>query len=248
LIQLLREEEIKWYQRSKTTNLLQRDINTKYFQLIANGKHRKTRIFRLEEEGRIIKGDKELKKYITDYYHGLFGPSETSLLTLDESRRDDISQVSQNENEILTTEFSYNEVKEAIFQMEHNKAPGPDGFPAEFYQAFWDVIKDDLLALFVDFHKCILLLPKKIDATQIQNFRPICLLNASFKIFTKVITNRLTGMVDKIVWPNQSAFMPGRYTLEGVVILHETLHELHKKKMNGVTLKLDFEKAYDKFN
>jgi len=42
--------------------------------------------------------------------------------------------------------------------------------------------------------------------------------------------------------------MPGRYILEGVVILHEAIHELHKKKMNGVILKLDFEKAYDKVN
>jgi hypothetical protein len=40
--------------------------------------------------------------------------------------------------------------------------------------------------------------------------------------------------------------MPGRHILEGVVILHETIHELHKKKLNGVLLKLDFEKAYDK--
>jgi len=40
--------------------------------------------------------------------------------------------------------------------------------------------------------------------------------------------------------------MSGRNILEGVVILHETLHEIKKKKLNGVVLKLDFEKAYDK--
>jgi hypothetical protein len=42
------------------------------------------------------------------------------------------------------------------------------------------------------------------------------------------------------------AFMQGRYILDGVVILHETVHELHSKKLNEVILKLDFEKAYDK--
>jgi hypothetical protein len=36
--------------------------------------------------------------------------------------------------------------------MEHNKAPGPDGFPVEFYQACWEIIKEDLMELFWDFH------------------------------------------------------------------------------------------------
>ena len=42
--------------------------------------------------------------------------------------------------------------------------------------------------------------------------------------------------------------MPGRHILEGVLVLHETIHELHTKKMDGVLLKIDFEKAYDKVN
>ena len=61
LIQLLREEEIKWYQRGKTLKLLFRDMNTKYFHLVANGKHRKTRIFQLVDGDKIIQGDEELK-------------------------------------------------------------------------------------------------------------------------------------------------------------------------------------------
>jgi hypothetical protein len=45
LAHLLREEEIKWYQRAKTKDLLEGDSNIKYFQLIASGKYRKPRIF-----------------------------------------------------------------------------------------------------------------------------------------------------------------------------------------------------------
>ena len=60
----------------------------------------------------------------------------------------DIPQQTRDENSILTSNFSAKEVYEAISQMENNKAPGPDGFPAEFYQKFWDVIKDDLMAMF----------------------------------------------------------------------------------------------------
>jgi hypothetical protein len=44
----------------------------------------------------------------------------------------------------------------------------------------------------------------------------------------------------------QTAFMPERHNFEGVIILHETIHELHWKKLDGVLLKIDFEKAYDK--
>ena len=141
--------------------------------------------------------------------------------------------------------------------MEHNKAPGPDGFPAEFYQTFWDIIQSDLLEMFHDLHAghlelfClnfgeIILLPKVNGAERIQQYRPICLLNVSFKIFTKTATIRLNSVADHVVRPTQTAFMQGRNILDGVVILHETVHEMHRKKLNGVILKIDFEKAYDK--
>ena len=106
-------------------------MNTKYFHLVANGKHRKTRIFQLEDGDKIIQGDEEFKKHIKDYYRGLFGPSDPRFLSLDESRRNDVPQVTDIEKEKLQAMFSYEEVWEAVFQKEHNKASGPDGFPAE---------------------------------------------------------------------------------------------------------------------
>ena len=143
--------------------------------------------------------------------------------------------------------------------MKHNKASGPDGFPAEFYQIFWSLIKDDLMAMFREFHVgklplfnlnfgTITLIPKQKEVKQVQQYRPICMLNVSFKIFTKVLANRLMAVTDKVVRQSQTAFMTGRNILEGVVILHETIHELNRKKMSGVVLKLDFEKTYDKVN
>jgi hypothetical protein len=92
----------------------------------------------------------------------------------------------------------------------------------------------------------ITLLPKKEDASRIEQYRPICLLNVSFKVFTKVGTNRVTSIAQKVIRPSQSTFIPGKNILEGVVVLHETIHELHRKKMDGVLFKIDFEKAYGK--
>ncbi|WVZ54678.1 hypothetical protein U9M48_005442 [Paspalum notatum var. saurae] len=164
---------------------------------------------------------------------------------------EDIPQVSWEENKILTEPFTEKEVRDTIFQMKLNKAPGPDGFPVEFYQEFWGLLKRDLLQMFEEFHKGVLplcnlnfgtitLLPKLKEVKQIQQYRPICLLNVSFKVFTKVIANRAAAVAQKIVRPSQTAFMTGRNILEGVVILHETLHELKRKK-NSM-------KAYDKVN
>jgi hypothetical protein len=68
----------------------------------------------------------------------------------------------------------------------------------------------------------------------------------SFKIFTKVATNHVTAIAAFVIRPTQSAFMPGRHILEGVVVLHETIHELHRKNLDGVIFNIDFEKAYDK--
>jgi hypothetical protein len=104
--------------------------------LIANGKHRKKRIFFLDQDEGKIEGVEALKTYITSFYRKLFGPPEENSFSLDESIIGDMAQVSQAENDFLTAPFSEEEVKEAIFAMEHNKAPGPDGFPAEFYQKF----------------------------------------------------------------------------------------------------------------
>ena len=97
------------------------------------------------------------------------------------------------------------------------------------------------MALFEEFHRSslplhstnfgtIILLPKSKDAKQIQQYRPICLLNVSFKIFTMVATNRIVKVAQKIIKPTQTAFLLGRNIMEGAVIFHETIHELHTKK------------------
>jgi hypothetical protein len=88
----------------------------------------------------------------------------------------------------------------------------------------------------------ITLIPKLQEVNVIQQYRPICLLNVSFKIFTKVATNRLNMVADKVISPTQTTFMRGRNILEGIVILHE----LHRKNLSGIIFKIDFEKDYDK--
>ena len=110
LARLLREEEIKYYQRSEADFILMGDSNTKYFQLVANGRHRKKCIHSLQQDEGQIEGQWELKNYITSYYKSLFGASNEGNATLDETRTDDIPQVTIEENDILTAPFSKEEL------------------------------------------------------------------------------------------------------------------------------------------
>ena len=112
-------------------------------------------------------------------------------------------------------------------------------------ELFSELHKGQLELFCINFGE-IILLPKVIDAERIQQYRPISLLNVCFNIFTKVATIRLNSVADHVVRPTQTAFMQGQYILDGVVTLHETIHEMHRKRLNGVILKIDFEKAYDK--
>ena len=103
-----------------------------------------------------------------------------------------MKRVNEEENSALTKPFTEEEIKSALVMMEKNKAAGPDKIPIEFYQTCWEIIKQDIIELFAEFHNgsldvkrlnygVITLLPKVQDAVKIQQFRPICLLNCLYK-------------------------------------------------------------------
>ena len=106
------------------------------------------------------------------------------------------------ENELLEAPFTENEVREAVFSSYAEGAPGPDGFSFLFYQVFWDMIKVDLMNLIGMFEQgdlnidrlnyaMITLIPKELEAKVLKKFRPISLINCSFKIFSKLLNNRM---------------------------------------------------------
>jgi hypothetical protein len=112
---MLREEELKWYQRSKVQFILEGDSNTRYFHSVANGRHRKKLIHSLVQDEGTIVGQEQLKTYITNYYKGLFGDPDEGTFTMEESMIQDIPQVSSEENAFLTAPYSEEEVKKAVF-------------------------------------------------------------------------------------------------------------------------------------
>lgn len=140
----LLEQESYWFQRSHETWLLKGDNNTEYFHRCANGR-RKNTVISLEKDGEIIEGDDNLLKHASEYYAELFGPEIQYEIHMDPAIWDSSVKVSETDNGVLCQPFSEEEIKMALFQMEKNKAPGPDKIPIEFYQKCWHIIKDDIV-------------------------------------------------------------------------------------------------------
>jgi hypothetical protein len=74
------------------------------------------------------------------------------------------------------------------------------------------------------------LIPKVKGAANIRQYRSICLLNVVYKIIMKTLTLRLNNIANKVISPYQTAFIPGRYILDGLVVIHEVLLEIARSR------------------
>lgn len=214
-----------WQVRGGERWLLEGDASTAFFHGVANKRKTKCLIRSLEDNGEIVTEVGKLKDLITSFYKNLFGSKRQSNVRLHSDIWKQNSKITIKENEEL--KVFWNEIKDILLEMFQDLRTGhPDLFRLNY--------------------GILTLIPKVKGANNIKQFRPISLLNVVYKIITKVLTLRLNRVADKIICPNQSAFVLGRFILDGVVVIHEVLHELARKKQSGIILKLDFEKAYDK--
>ena len=170
------------------------------------------------------------------------------------------AMVTEEMNAKLCAPFTDKEIEVALFQMGPTKAPGPDGFPARFFQRHWSVMKDKIVAAVKLFFATrvmpegvnsttIILIPKVDSPTGLSDFWPISLCNVIYKVIAKCLVNRLRPILDEIVSPVQSAFVPGWLITDNILMAYEISHFLMNKRAGKEELaavKVDMSKAYDR--
>lgn len=128
------------------------------------------------------------------------------------------------------------------------KSPGIDGLPVEFYAAFWDELGPCLLK--ESPQSCrravVTLLPKKGDLRCIGNWRPMSLLCADYKIFAKVLANRLKEVVGQLVQPEQAYCVPGRCIYNNIGMVRDVISLAVMYDMDAGLLFMGQEKAFDR--
>jgi hypothetical protein len=95
----------------------------------------------------------------------------------------------------------------------------------------------------------IALIPKIKTPISVVDYMPINLCNVLYKMISKVLANRLKGILPSIIAPYQSAFILGRLITDNVLEAYETLHTMHtnmRSKVGFIGIKLDMNKAYDR--
>ena len=216
-----------------------------------------------EAPGHHLTKPKQISESFADFYRSLYKITDTaSCETEIESFLDQItlSKLSEIAVQELDSPIIESEVRQAIVDSKCNKSPGPDGYNNEFYKKIIDTVSPILTQTYNSVLETGYLPPSWRDAyitvihkegkdpTDCSSYRPISLLNCDQKFLTSILSRRLNTCITQIVHPDQTGFIPGRYSGNNVRRLLNIMNHVKVGGEEAIILSLDAEKAFDRLS
>ena len=233
---------------------------SRYFFNLQRIKAQKSHISSVYDlNGTEVSSQEEIEKAHVNFYSRLFSEEPVDAALQDDLLPSLPRQLSSDQASSCEGQMMLDEMTSALKKMNSNKAPGPDGLSVEFYVKFWDRLGLYLCRVLNACYRAgemcesmktsnTRVIFKKGDRKNLKNWRPISLLNVDYKICSKVLSLRLSKVLEFIVDPDQTCSVPGRKIASNLHILRDVLDHIDRTNETGILISLDQEKAFDRVN
>jgi len=259
LTKAMNSQDQFWREKSRNQNFIFGDRNTAYFYRMARIKSSAKPITLLMNGNDRITDSNEMEAHVVSYFQNIFCSTNNCIFNGMAAKVVPVL-VSDVENTNLIAMPLFDEIKNAVFDLNADSAPGPDGFRAHFYQFFWDIVAVDVVSSVQEFFytgvlipnlnaNILVLIPKVPGASSMGDFFPLALVNFQFKIVTKILAERVANICMRIISPQQRGFVRDRNITDCVLLASETINLLSKKQFGGnIAIKVDISKVFDTCN
>lgn len=243
--------------RSKAQILDNNEKPTGYFLRKEQARAHAKTISKLTTENGDITDSKGILSECRSFYSDLYAEKHVDN-DLIEYFLSDVPQLEEKDKDLCDGCITYDECVLALSQMANGKSPGLDGLPKEFYIKVFPIIGNQYVNMVNDCftqnilapsqrHGLITLICKDPDNSEkLTNWRPISLLNVDYKIISKVLTNRLSKVIGKIIHIDQTCAVSGRSILDNVHLLRNIIDYVDQKELPCAFISLDQSKAFDR--
>ncbi|KAJ9535399.1 hypothetical protein OSB04_un001489 [Centaurea solstitialis] len=253
------DEECFLRQRSKVQWLREGDSNTAYFHSVVKSRVNKGRINEVEDlDGNRFMGAAVPQQFVK-HFERMLG-SEEGVEPIIEPDDLFVNKISSQHAEFMIRPVEDTEIRDAIFDIDELKAPGPDGFSSRFFKKAWPIVGKEVCDAVKEFFyngkllgevnaTVLTLVPKSQSPKNVADFRPIACCNVIYKCISKILVGRIKDCLNVLVDANQSAFIPNRHIGDNVLLAQELMRGYHRQRgASRCAFKIDIQKAYDTVN